>query len=144
MKRSALLLILSLLGVTPLNAQERLSAQTREYPYTAQLPTCEDGGVTGLIASRFTSRESEFWGSDLTVNEISKIEETGFRPNGADLIPRRYCSATIVLSDLKKRRIDYFLTEGAGIIGWNYGVDWCISGLDRSYAYDGLCRAARP
>ncbi len=144
MKKSALLSVLYMLLVAPVSALERMPAETRDYPYTAQLPACHDGGVTGLIAKRFLSRETEFWNSSLAINEVLDIKETGFRPNGSDIIPRRYCSATVILSDLKTRRMDYFLTEDAGIIGWNYGVDWCISGLDRSYAYDGRCRAARP
>ena len=144
MRQFAVLFILYFLTSISATAKESILAEAREYSYTAQLPACADGGVTGLIAGRFEAREKEFWASNLSVNEILKIKETGFRPNGLDIIPRRYCSATIVLSDLKKRQIDYFITEDAGIIGWNYGVDWCVSGLDRSYAYDGQCRAARP
>ena len=144
MRQFAVLFILYFLTSISATAKESVLAETREYPYTAQLPACADGGVTGLIAGRFEAREKEFWASNLSVNEILKVKETGFRPNGLDIIPRRYCSATIVLSDLKKRQIDYFITEDAGIIGWNYGVDWCVSGLDRNYAYGGRCRAARP
>ena len=144
MKKLAALVILCFLQITSVHALKRVKAELREYPYTAQLPACNDGGVTGLIASRFAAREREFWSSGLKINEIFKIKDISFRPNGRDIIPRRYCSATVALSNSKKHHIDYFITEDAGIIGWNYGVDWCVSGLNRHYAYDGQCRAARP
>ena len=126
------------------SALERELAERREYPYTANLPACEDQAVTSLVASRFAGREADYWKTGLRIDLIDHIKTVGFRPNGPDLIPRRYCTATVVTSDQRKRRMDYIIVEDAGIIGWSYGVDWCISGLDRNYAYDGRCRAARP
>jgi hypothetical protein len=144
MKKLVLSIILSIIYIAPAIALERIQAETREYAYDAVLPACNDGDVTGLIASRFADRETNFWNSSLTINGLSKIKQSGFRPNGSDLIPRRYCTANVQLSNNKKHRLDYIIVEDAGIIGMNYGVEWCISGLDRNYAYDGGCRAARP
>jgi hypothetical protein len=30
------------------------------------------------------------------------------------------------------------------VIGSEYGVEWCVAGLDRNWAYNPACRAARP
>jgi hypothetical protein len=144
MRRLILCLLLSSIWFLPANALPRIKAEHREYAYDAVLPECKDGAVTGLIAKRFAERETNFWASSLVVNEVSQIKQSGFRPNGFDLIPRRYCTASVRLSNHKKHRLDYIIVEDAGIIGLNYGVEWCISGLDRNYAYDGGCRAARP
>jgi hypothetical protein len=144
MKKFVLSLLLSSICNVAYAASPRIQAENREYAYDAVLPACTDGDVTGLIASRFAERETNFWNSSLTVTELSKIKQSGFRPNGSDLVPRRYCTANVRLSNHKKHRLDYIIVEDAGIIGMNYGVEWCISGLDRNYAYDGGCKAARP
>jgi hypothetical protein len=144
MKKLILSLLLSSICSVAYAASIRIQAENREYAYDAVLPACNDGGVTGLIASRFAERETNFWKSNLSISEVSQIKPRGFRPNGSDLIPRRYCTANVQLSNHKKHRLDYIIVEDAGIIGLNYGVEWCISGLDRNYAYDGGCRAARP
>ncbi len=144
MKRLVLSLFLSGIYFTPVAALPRVKAEHREYPYDAILPECKDSVVTGLIASRFAERETNFWASSLAIHEVNQIKQRGFRPNGSDLIPRRYCSASVRLSNNKKHRLDYVVIEDSGIIGMNYGVEWCVSGLDRNYAYDGGCRAARP
>ncbi len=30
------------------------------------------------------------------------------------------------------------------MIGWGYGVEWCVVGLDRNLAYAPACSALRP
>ncbi len=144
MKKIILVFLLSLMGISPLMALERVQAEARQYPYDAQIPQCNDGAVTGLIANRFADRETHFWFNTLAITEISNIKETGFRPNGSDLIPRRYCMASVILSDAKKDHLSYMIEEDAGIVGFSYGVEWCLSGHNRNYAYDGACRAAKP
>ncbi|MBV8473029.1 MAG: hypothetical protein JO107_13205, partial [Hyphomicrobiales bacterium] len=34
--------------------------------------------------------------------------------------------------------------ENLGIIGWGYGVEWCVVGLDRNLAYAPECTSLRP
>ncbi len=123
---------------------ERIPAENREYPYDARLPACEDTSVTGLISSRFAQREQNYWNNTLTMVDVTHIRTVAFRPNGSDLIPRRYCHATVLFSDHKKRGVDYIIVEDASIIGWTWGVEWCVAGLERHLSYDGRCRAARP
>jgi len=61
-----------------------------------------------------------------------------------DYIPRRFCTGTAILSDGVKRRIDYSVREGLGLIGVTWGVDYCVLGLDRNWAYAPACQMARP
>jgi hypothetical protein len=49
-----------------------------------------------------------------------------------------------VISDGVKHPIYYSIAEDAGLIGANWGVDFCVAGLDRNWAYGPACRAARP
>ena len=30
------------------------------------------------------------------------------------------------------------------MIGWGYGVEWCVHGLDRNHAFAPNCKMARP
>ena len=73
-----------------------------------------------------------------------RIHETAFRPWQSDNIPRRYCSGDVMLSDGKLRTVHYSIIEDGGFAGYNQGVDWCVTGLDRNWAYNPNCRAARP
>jgi len=131
--------------VTPVQAFDRRQpAETRDFPYTGTLPACEDPSVVGLVTRRFDDREENYFGSILRIAEVRDIHTLGYRPDGLDLIPRRYCAATAITSDLIKRQLYYFVVEDASIIGWTWGVEYCVSGLDVYYSYDGRCRAARP
>ena len=38
----------------------------------------------------------------------------------------------------------YNIGEDLGIIGYGYGVEWCVVGLDREFAYAPSCRVLRP
>ena len=38
----------------------------------------------------------------------------------------------------------YDIGEDLGMIGWGYGVEWCVVGLDRNHAYEPACGALRP
>ena len=132
-------------SIQPAGAYDnRVRAEDREFGYTASLPECTDSAVVGLVTKRFNDREQDYRNSSLTIAEVRDVRTVGFRPNGLDLIPRRYCTATVVTSDLVKRKLDYFVVEDGSIIGWTWGVEWCVSGLDFSYAYGGRCHTARP
>ena len=41
---------------------------------------------------------------------------------------------------------DYSVRDGLGIIGADWGIEFCVHGLDRNlaYAYSSACREARP
>jgi hypothetical protein len=137
----------------------RVKAEDRVFAYDAQLPACDDMGVLGTIQSRFKEREPTYWNSSLGVTQIDRVKTTAFRPNGQDLIPRRYCAGRALLSNGKYHTVEYNIVEDSGFSGWHgslflglvrfptpgsYSVEWCISGLDRHRTYAQNCRMARP
>jgi hypothetical protein len=125
-------------------AREQPPAEKRIVPFHANLPACEDAGVLGTLSSRFAAREAGYWNSPLTIVNVEYPRQTAFRANGIDLVPRRYCTATVTTSDLKRRKVDYNIIEGGGFLGFSWGVEYCVGGLDRSYAYAPYCQMARP
>jgi hypothetical protein len=115
--------------------------------YDAVLPVCEDPAVLGRIAARFAEKESRFWQSALQILGFDRIRETAFRPwapGAPDAIPRRFCSGTALVSDSRARTIYYWIGEDTGMIGASWGVEWCVVGLDRNWAYNPGCRMAQP
>jgi len=119
-------------------------AEQRYSSYSANLPPCDDPGVLATITGRFDHKEAEYWNSTLQIDGYDRVREIGFRANGLGYIPRRYCMARAQVNDLKPRAVIYAIQEDLGIIGWGYGVEWCVIGLDRNLAYAPGCQAVRP
>jgi hypothetical protein len=112
--------------------------------YEAVVPLCQEPGPLQSIQARFASKEGRFWQSNLQIVEFEKVREIAFRPWVADAIPRRFCSAVALVSDGVKRTVYYSIIEDSWIIGTSWGVDWCVVGLDRNWAYNPQCKMARP
>jgi hypothetical protein len=114
--------------------------------YEAVMPVCEDPAVLGRIQARFAEKERRYWQSNLQIVAFDHIHETAFRPwRGApDAIPRRFCTGLALVSDARPRPIHYWIGEDTGMIGASWGVEWCVVGLDRNWAYNPGCRMARP
>jgi len=110
--------------------------------YDGNLAPCEQALST--ISSQFQEKESKFWNSALVITGFGRIQETAFRPWQSDNIPRRYCSGEVMISDGKMRTVHYSIIEDGGFAGFGQGVEWCVAGLDRNWAYGPGCRAARP
>ncbi len=125
-------------------ARPIVPAEHRYDFYAGGLPSCGDPHVLERIQSRFHDRESEFWKSGLEIVGFDAAREIGLRTNGLDYIPRRYCMARALLNDQSVRTVSYSIIEDQGIIGWSFGVDWCVAGLDRNYANAPNCQMARP
>jgi len=110
--------------------------------YDGVLPRCE--AALGTIASRFAQKEGRFWNSSLQIVGFDRVRETAFRPWAPETIPRRYCSAMAMVSDGRARTVHYSIIEDASIIGMTWGVEWCVVGLDRNWAYNPACHMAQP
>lgn len=110
--------------------------------YDGDLPPCE--AALGKIASRFAEKEGRFWNSDLQILDFERVREIAFRPWAKGTVPRRFCSAVAMVSDGRKHRVSYSIAEDAGMIGMTWGVEWCVVGLDRNWAYNPACKMARP
>jgi len=109
--------------------------------YDGVLPPCE--AMLGTITSQFAEKESTFWNSALQITGYDRVRETAFRPWTSDNIPRRYCNARAMLNDGKPRTVEYSIIEDGGFAGYGPGVEWCVVGLDRDWAYNPRCKAAR-
>src|SRR4051794_5579451 len=114
--------------------------------YDAIVPLCDDPGVLGQITSKFAQKETEFWNSNLEIVGMGRIREAAFRAwTGApQAIPRRFCHGVARVSDGSTHPIHYTIGENAGWLGVGWGVEWCVVGLDRDWAYNPACRMARP
>ena len=114
--------------------------------YSAVAPLCEDPWVLGKIRARFAEKERTFWQSKLEILGFERVQQTAFRPwRGApDSIPRRYCSGLALVSDARPRPIYYWIGEDTGWLGVSWGIEWCVVGLDRNWAYNPGCRMAQP
>ena len=120
--------------------------------YDGVIPPCE--AALGTIASRFAQKEGRFWNSDLQILGFDRVREIAFRPWapetvawrpwGLDYIPRRFCTAVAAVSDGRNHTVNYSIGEDTGIIGMIWGVEWCVVGLDRNWAYNPACKMARP
>ncbi len=155
-------------AAVPASARPLTPAEQRYARWQARLPACDSADVGDTLKSRFAQREG-FWHSNLYINDLQYVRETGFRPSGVDYIPRRFCAANAVMSDQKIREVYYSIGEDLGITGTdavgsviqsltlglitsststssldiNWGLDWCVAGLDRNYAYGRNCAAAK-
>jgi hypothetical protein len=110
--------------------------------YDGQVAECDR--ALPRISYEFREKESTFWNSPLVITGFGRIHETAFRPWQSDNIPRRFCSGDVMLSDGKLRTVHFSIIEDGGFAGFDQGVEWCVTGLDRNWAYNPSCKAARP
>ena len=110
--------------------------------YDGRVAPCEAALPT--ITSQFREKESTYWNSDLSITAYGDIREIAFRPWQSDNIPRRYCTGDVMVSDGKLRHVNYSIIEDGGFASFGQGVEWCVTGLDRNWAYNPGCKAARP
>jgi len=110
--------------------------------YDGRVAPCE--AALGTITSQFSEKESMYWNSALSITGYGNIHEVAFRPWRSDNIPRRYCSGEAQTSDGKTHPVHFSIIEDGGFAGFGQGVEWCVAGLDRNWAYNPQCRAALP
>jgi len=129
---------------SPLLARPLVPAERRYFPYSGALPSCADPAVLERVSSQFAGVESEYWKSDLQILSYDLIREISYRGDGLDLIPRRYCQAKGVFSDGRVRPVTYNIGEELGFSSYGFGVELCVGGLDREFAYAPNCKMVRP
>lgn len=112
--------------------------------YEGKLPPCDYPDALVKIAARFNQRENMYWATDLRIINFAGIRETAYRPWAANTIPRRFCSGLVEVTDGRTHTIHYSIAEDTGMIGASWGVEWCIVGLDRNWAYNPMCKMAKP
>jgi hypothetical protein len=142
---ATLALLAASAGAIPQAAARPLVPAERRYePFDSVLPACDDAAPLNEILARFQERESEFWRTGLEIAAFAHIREIGFRSNGLDYIPRRYCEARVILNNSKVSSVSYSISKDLGGIGDTFGIEWCIAGLDRMDAFAPNCKMARP
>jgi hypothetical protein len=112
-----------------------------------RLPACETPAVLSNIQNRFASREQKFWDSPLRIAGYEDVRHVANRPWGADYIPRRFCSATAHVDDgqrVTRRSVHYVIVEDLGFAGHGYGVQWCVTGVERHFHAAPGCRLMMP
>jgi hypothetical protein len=112
--------------------------------YSADVPLCGEPGPLDRIQHAFHIKEDRFWHSELRIVEIRNVQEIALRPWASGTIPRRFCRGDALVSDGIKRPVYYSIIEDGGLIGMTYGVEWCVVGLDRNWAYNPRCKEAKP
>ncbi|QIB32747.1 hypothetical protein G3A50_02770 [Ancylobacter pratisalsi] len=137
--------------------------------YSGNVPACDTPAALSRIQKHFAETESRFWNSSLTIDSFDRIHQIAFRPWGEENVPRRYCTADVVVSGAttaktpdatshyvggkvgsnvamhgERHKIFYSLIEDGGFLGFSWGVEWCVDGLDRSWTYAPNCRMALP
>jgi hypothetical protein len=110
--------------------------------YDSNLPPCE--AALYELKNRFAEKERKFWNSTLEITGYANVREIAFRPWESGNIPRRFCTAQAQISDGKVRTVNFSLIEDGGFISTSDGVEFCVVGLDRNWAYNPACRMARP
>ena len=112
--------------------------------YFRDMPACDFRPALDRIIGNFLTKETRFWNSELKIVGIENIRETAVLAWEAQSIPRRFCSGTALMNDGVRHPIYYSIGEDTGMIGMDFGVNFCVVGLDRNWAYGPACRAARP
>lgn len=110
--------------------------------YHNQLPGCE--AALGTISVQFSEKERRFWNSDLMILSYANVHEIAYSPWAPGTIPRRYCRAEADISDGRRHRVNFWIGEDTSFDGIGAGVEWCVVGLDRNWAYNPACKMARP
>ena len=110
--------------------------------YDGRVKDCEK--ALGTITAQFQEKESSYWNSKLRIVAYGNIHEIAFRPWQSDNIPRRYCTGEAMMNDGKARAVHFSIIEDGGFAGFGQSVEWCVVGLDRNWAYNPSCRAAKP
>ena len=134
-----------LAAMPAVEARPMTPAERRNAPLSPDMPACSDPSILSDISGKFASREWKYWDSGLSIASFDRVAEIGYRSNGLDYVPRRYCVARAVFNDGSLRKVTYSIASDLGWLGViGYGVQWCVDGLDRNFAYGAECRAARP
>ncbi|HXW48366.1 MAG TPA: hypothetical protein VEK31_02880 [Xanthobacteraceae bacterium] len=112
--------------------------------YDRTVPACDYPAALDRIIGNFRTKEFRFWNSELRIVGVENIQELDFQPWAAQAIPRRFCRGIAVINDGARHTIYYSIAEDTGMIGMDWGVNFCVAGLDRNWAYNPDCRGAGP
>lgn len=137
----AVLLVLS----ASLSATATLHAADLGAVYTEDAGACSERWVLGRITNRFAYQVRHVPNlPQVAIMDFHNIHLNRYLPAQEDRpIGRTYCGAKVALSDGGSRDIWYLIEEGQGFAGVGDNVEFCVSGFDRWFVYNGRCRVLR-
>ena len=140
-----LVVALSLVSVAPLRAASIFEKNfwLSGPRYDRDIPACDFVPALHSVMDGFKDKEARFWNSALGIVSIDDIQQTAELSWAAQSIPRRFCKGIALISDGVKRPIYYSIAEDTYMIGSDWGVEFCVVGLDRDDTYGPACRAAK-
>ncbi|QDZ00989.1 hypothetical protein FQ775_11685 [Nitratireductor mangrovi] len=106
---------------------------------------CTDHRILSRITSKFRHQVRHVPHlPDVEIVDFRRVHERRYLPFRENRpVARRYCGATAVLSDGRKRTVWYLIEDRMGFAGIGDGVEFCVSGFDRWMVYNGRCRVLR-
>lgn len=106
---------------------------------------CGEAWVLNKITDRFAYQVRHVPRlPDVAITDFRSIRQHRYLPASEQWpIGRRYCGATVALSDGRARTIWYLIEEGQGFASIGDNVEFCVSGFDRWMVYNGRCRVLR-
>jgi hypothetical protein len=112
--------------------------------YDRIIPACDYAPALESVMADFHTKEARFWNSQLRIITVEDLRETAVLPWAAQSIPRRFCNGVATINDGSTHRIFFSIGEDTGMIGAVWGVQFCVVGLDRDWAFNPACAAAQP
>lgn len=148
MTRFATTILAALIGVcAPLaSAPAAFAADLPGYvDNTSDAGVCSEAWVLNKITSRFHHQVRHVPNlPDVVITDFRRIHQQRYLPAGDNWpIGRRYCGATVALSNGHDRTIWYLIEEGQGFASVGDNVEFCVAGFDRWMVYNGRCRVLR-
>ncbi|KQZ13504.1 MULTISPECIES: hypothetical protein [unclassified Mesorhizobium] len=121
------------------------SADLQSSVYESDPGVCGEAWVLNKITSRFRYQVTHVPHlGDVNIVDFRRIHERRYLPAREDRpIGRRYCGATVALSDGHDRTVWYLIEEGQGFASIGNNVEFCVAGFDRWLVYNGRCRILR-
>ncbi|WP_252913438.1 hypothetical protein [Aliihoeflea aestuarii] len=113
--------------------------------YAADPGVCGNSRVLGSISSKFGYQVRHVPNlPQVGISEFLNIRENRFQPSQPDWpIERRYCQASVYLTDGYTRDVWYLIEHPMGFAGIGSNVEFCVLGFDRWKVYGGNCRVLR-
>jgi hypothetical protein len=112
--------------------------------YDRIIPACDYRLALERVMENFHTKETRFWNSQLRIIGFEDLKETAVLPWAAQSIPRRFCRGVAVINDGTRHPIFFSIVEDTGMIGAVWGVQFCVVGLDRDWAFNPACATAQP
>ena len=145
MTRFARTFIAALVALTAPLGVPAVKAADLATDYSDDGGACGEAWVLNKITKRFDYQVHHVPNlPDVSITDFRRIHQHRYLPSSEQWpIGRRYCGATVALSDGRARDIWYLIEEGQGFASVGNNVEFCVSGFDRWMVYNGRCRVLR-